>query len=74
MSALNTGIHSSTLRPSPIGLPKRTGSFPGASGAQFIGKEIQEPQPKPQASPSAIVCAILVTSVLSSGLASREAT
>lgn len=53
VNAENIGIHSSTLSPSPIGLPINTGSDPGASGAQFIGKLIQEPPPNPHASPSA---------------------
>lgn len=52
--ALKVGIHSETLNPSPTGNQKRTGSFPGASGAQFIGDDIQEPPPNPQESPSAI--------------------
>jgi len=52
VSAENIGIHSQTLRPSPIGIPKSVGSFHGAKGAQLRGVAIQLQPPKPQLSPS----------------------
>lgn len=52
--AENIGSHSQTLSPSPIGFPNKTGSDPGARGAQFIGKLIHEPPPNPQESQLAI--------------------
>lgn len=58
VNAENTGTHSLTLNPSPTGVPKITGSFPGASGAQLIGKLIHEPSPNPHDNPSAISCAL----------------
>ena len=50
--AENTGTHSETLKPSPIGEPNRVGSFHGASGAQLRGFAIQDPPQKPQLKPS----------------------
>ena len=49
------GIPSSTLSPSPIGIPKSVGSHHGASGAQFRGVAIQLHPPKPQLSHSMTV-------------------
>lgn len=46
------GIHSFTLSPSPIGIPNKVGSFPGASGAQLRGFAKQLPPQKPQLSHS----------------------
>ena len=57
--ALNIGSPSSTLVPSPIDSPSRTGSDHGASGAQFIGNPTQLPQPNPHDSPFAISCILL---------------
>lgn len=37
-------------------LPNITGSDPGASGAQFIGKLMHPPQPNQQARPSRRFC------------------
>lgn len=56
----NKGTPSSTLNPSPIGYPRTTGSFPGASGAQFIGKLIQALPAHPPQPPSSsyISCAV----------------
>ena len=39
----NIGSHSSTLRPSPIGIHINVGSLPGAKGARFKGNDKQEP-------------------------------
>ncbi len=54
--AANIGSHSSILSPSPYGVPRTDISFPGASGAQFIGDETHPPQPNPHESPSARFC------------------
>jgi len=48
VTAENAGSHSKVLRPSPTGIPNNTGSFQGASGAQFIGSERQDHPPNPQ--------------------------
>ena len=53
VKAENIGSHSFTLNPSPTGFPNTTGSFPGASGAQFIGKLIHPPPPNPHERPFA---------------------
>ena len=52
------GIPSSTRNQSPSGYPNTTGSFPGARGAQLIGKFIHPPHPYPHASASEISFAI----------------
>lgn len=53
VSQLNNGSPSPTLNPSPTGFPNATGSDPGASGAQFIGKLIHPPPPNPHERPFA---------------------
>jgi hypothetical protein len=46
------------------------GALPGASGAQFIGKLIHDPQPNQQESPSIKSC--IIPSILSTALESNQ--
>lgn len=70
--ALKIGIHSSIRGPSPTAVQSMTGSFPGASGAQFIGKLRHHHHQKPHERPSAIFCIIVSTSCSTHGLNPRE--
>ncbi len=63
VSALNIGKPSSTLSPSHFGFPKIDGSEPGASGAQFTGKLIQDPPQNPHDIESARFFAIVFISL-----------
>lgn len=65
VSAANIGSPSLTFNPSPNNFPNITGSDPGARGAQFIGKLIQEPHPNQQARPSSRFC---VASIIESSV------